>query len=502
MSSCSTDACGTGGWGGPLPGDPDNNSILTATPAFGGIDISWTYPLNNPHAVIHTILYRSSSADPVGAYKHKTVAGDFFFDRVSTGATFYYWIEIISINGTVGERIGPVWATARPLISDMIELLTGQIDAGVLAQSLKNDLSQISALNANLASEIFDRETGETSFATALEQVQAGIAQAQTFIANEINSRVTANEAIIESIDLLAVTLGSDIASVSTAMTAQIDAVSGAVNAMYTAKVTVNGLVGGFGLANDGASVEAGFDVDTFWVGRTSLDKKKPFIIQGGEVFINEAVINTLVFNKLRADDGSLIVEDGKMKAAYLDVENIVAGAAQSANYVAGTAGWKLGANGSLEANVGTFRGALAAATGTFSGTLTASAINAVDTLNVAGNAITVSSSAIGSSSGVSVTMSLLSGQPVLITAVVDADSNNLTLDFTRTGYISVGGIGTLRAVTACTHYDSAMTGYMRWPMLVITTIFTPPSSGVYTLTASASGSNTTTSITATHSKR
>lgn len=46
--------------------------------------------------------------------------------------------------------------------------------------------------------------------------------------------------------------------------------------------------------------------------------------------------------------------------------------------------------SGALSAASGTFAGALNAATGTFSGTLTADAINAVNSINVAGNAITV----------------------------------------------------------------------------------------------------------------
>lgn len=46
--------------------------------------------------------------------------------------------------------------------------------------------------------------------------------------------------------------------------------------------------------------------------------------------------------------------------------------------------------SGELVAATGTFKGALSAATGTFSGTLTAQAINAVDTINIAGNAVTI----------------------------------------------------------------------------------------------------------------
>lgn len=52
---------------------------------------------------------------------------------------------------------------------------------------------------------------------------------------------------------------------------------------------------------------------------------------------------------------------------------------------------------GELSAATGTFKGALQAASGSFSGTLTADAINAVSTINIAGNAVTVPGGAFGS---------------------------------------------------------------------------------------------------------
>jgi hypothetical protein len=45
---------------------------------------------------------------------------------------------------------------------------------------------------------------------------------------------------------------------------------------------------------------------------------------------------------------------------------------------------------GSLSAATGSFAGSLSAATGTFAGTLTAAAVNAVNTVNIAGEAVTV----------------------------------------------------------------------------------------------------------------
>jgi hypothetical protein len=55
--------------------------------------------------------------------------------------------------------------------------------------------------------------------------------------------------------------------------------------------------------------------------------------------------------------------------------------------------------SGALSAATGTFSGSLSAATGTFSGTLTASAINAINTINLAGNAVTQMIAGSGTSS-------------------------------------------------------------------------------------------------------
>lgn len=294
--------CGTGDWSGPKPGDPDNNSILSATPAFGGIDVSWTYPSTNPFAVAHVLVYRGVSADYMGAIYLATVSGSMYYDKtdIEMPIEYFYWIRLVSINGTYGELIGPASAVARPSIERTIEQLTGKIDAGVLAQSLRAELDQISILNGNLLEEITARENGEITLAQALADVDGGVAQALTFIHEEISSRVTADSAQAENLNLVAATLGDEMAAATTSMTAEIDAMTGTVNAMYTAKVNVNGLIGGFGLANNGAEVEAGFDVDMFWVGRTNTNKVKPFIIANDVVYINKARIRDADIDTLK----------------------------------------------------------------------------------------------------------------------------------------------------------------------------------------------------------
>ena len=124
------------------------------------------------------------------------------------------------------------------------------------------------------------------------------------------------------------------------------------VSAQYTAKVSVDGLIGGFGLygSSDGLTkeIQAGFDVDTFWIGRSGANKRKPFMVVGQEIFMDQAAIYSLVFNKLRDESGNVLVKDGKLQAKYLEVGDL-----QSLDYVAGLRGWKLSANGDFEINGG-----------------------------------------------------------------------------------------------------------------------------------------------------
>lgn len=358
-----SNVCGVGGWSGPLPGDPDLFAPLTATPAFGGIDVEWGRALTNPHAVAHTLLYRSTIADFAAAVRIAVVGGNHYYDKLETLDRQYYWIQIVSINGTYGEVIGPATAIPRLSIDETIVALTGKIDQGVLAESLRQEIGNITSIGADLMQEIQDRIAANELLGAALQTAQNGVDSAFSLINDEITQRTTAYNILVQSLNTMAAqindtqaaiqneatlriqgdeaiasqssllyaakadlqaavqtlgqaivdgddatasqlttvqnTLGDQITSVQTGLQTNINTINGKVTdigALYTAKVGVNGLIGGFGVYNDGTEVQAGFDVDLFWVGRTNADKKKPFIIDSvtGETYIDKAVIPTI----------------------------------------------------------------------------------------------------------------------------------------------------------------------------------------------------------------
>lgn len=409
--TCTDTVCGTGGWSGPLPGDPDNNVVISATGGYGGINVSWTYPATNPFAVAHTLLYRGRSANFNSAVQIAVVAGSIFFDRLANEDipfTHYYWIKIVSSNGTTGDPVGPASAVAIPKYVETLESLTGRIDSGLLAESLREEIARISLVGNGLTQEILDRITSNEALAAALAAVQAENGQALTYILDEVTSRTSADEAMVSSIQAIAAglednaaalleektvrvtkddataaslevlftktadnlaaiqneqtartsadealatsistivgsyqdntaavqaeataratadtnlanrittaqsTLNGNISSVQTSLTSRINTTDGKVSsigALYTAKVNVNGLIGGFGVYNNGTEVQAGFDVDTFWVGRTNADKVKPFIITGGVVYIDSARIKDADITTLKLAGNSVTVQ-------------------------------------------------------------------------------------------------------------------------------------------------------------------------------------------------
>ena len=334
--------CGTGNWSGPKPGDPDNNIVLTATPAFGGIDVSWTYPSVNPFAVAHTLVYRSTANDYRMAIQIAIASGNQFFDKVSADvpAVYFYWIQVVSVNGTVGSLIGPASSVARPTIEETIRQLTGKIDQGVLAQSLKAEIGNIALLGNTISGEIQNRMAANQAIGEALAGVQGDVDTAITLLESEVVARTTANSALVTSLNLMGVGLGNSIAGLAeeiqlvagpdsalasklttleatvngdtasgqVGLSAKVDEATGAIESMYTAKVNVNGLIGGFGIHNSGETVEAGFDVDRFWVGRSGHESKKPFIIENDEVFIDTAIIRQLTADKI--DTRGLTIKD------------------------------------------------------------------------------------------------------------------------------------------------------------------------------------------------
>lgn len=397
--SCGTGECGTGLFPPegtvrpPVSGDANNTAYIVAIPTLNGVDVKWNLPTVNPRGVSYYEVYRSGNSNFNSASMLGTTGGTVYQDSITIkqDAVYYYWVVLVTLSGISLTPVGPAIARKNSTVADIIEAITGEIDNGVLAGSLKEDIAQITLNRRDLNDEIAARIAGNAELADAFQRVQDGLDQSIAFMYEETQKRIDGDDASIRVINLLAAanqnntalieqeriarvnadgalsttidrnmaatndniaaavrqeatartnadtalgqqittvqsSMNGQIASVEQTMQTQINTVNGkvtSIGALWTARVSVNGLVGGFGIYNNGQTVEAGFDVDTFWVGKTNANKRKPFIIRDGITYIDDALIHSLTFDKLRSSDGNLVFENGVLKARYLEVDTL-----------------------------------------------------------------------------------------------------------------------------------------------------------------------------------
>lgn len=228
-----------------------------------------------------------------------------------------------------------------------------------------------------------------------------------------LDVRVTANEQDITAIasDITTLQAGIDGNTASLQTKAEVSAVQAVedditvLSAQYTIKLDVNGRVAGIGLANvNGASefivasdavyfIDPGqsitpFDPNTNYssmaaardtqlvFGYAEIEGFKRFVINVPayipEGYIESGMVGAISFGKITTDTGVPVTTvSGKLKADYIDVDNLAVasaatfyGDAQSGNFSAGNAGWRIQQSGTVEFYNGTFRGRIEADTG------------------------------------------------------------------------------------------------------------------------------------------
>lgn len=151
-----------------------------------------------------------------------------------------------------------------------------------------------------------------------------------------------------------------------------------------------NQLAGIFANAGeDGSSLEFIANAMKF---KTEGGTKTPFYVEGENVYIDQGSIKDLLVGKLKSQDGTLVFENGKLKANFIDADNLEVeyaniknvviksadienGAISSAkigneiksdNFVPGVSGWRILKNGSAEFNGVVMSREMVVATGTF----------------------------------------------------------------------------------------------------------------------------------------
>ena len=212
--------------------------------------------------------------------------------------------------------------SAQALDITQLYTKTGENIAAIIAERttrtnansvLANDITLLYAKtgenNAAINTERSTRTDADNALANDITQLYAKTSNAEAAVRTEATARTDADTAFANQLTTTQTTLNSNIASAQTQLQTKIDSTNGKVTqigALYTAKVSVNGLIGGFGVYNDGREVEAGFDVDRFWVGRSNSAAVKPFIIDNGIVYMDDVRIRNASISTLKIADGAV----------------------------------------------------------------------------------------------------------------------------------------------------------------------------------------------------
>jgi len=252
----------------------------------------------------------------------------------------------------LGQRIDTVTAANATNAAAMSAEQTARVNAdSALAQRVDGVYAQINpplagetgwnagstAVLAGVWSEQSARATEDMALGVRIDAVTAQVGQNAAAITSEQTARATAVSALAQRIDTVEAELGEDLAATVEQTSQAVATLDGKLQAMYSVKLGVTsggqyyaaGM--GIGIENtpQGMQSQVLFQADRFAVINVANGAiSTPFVIQGGQVFINSAVIG----------DGTI----GMAK---------IATALQSTNYVAGQTGWRLDKNGTFEIN-------------------------------------------------------------------------------------------------------------------------------------------------------
>ncbi|MCW2478114.1 phage tail protein [Candidatus Symbiopectobacterium sp. NZEC135] len=179
---------------------------------------------------------------------------------------------------------------------------------------------------------------------------RANISTLQSTVVSNQNANAT-------SISQVQTNLNNNIATVNTKIDTSINTLTNNINSTYSLTANANGVVSGIKLvANSGASTNSAiyFVADKFVVSpaASTTNAKSPFTIDGGVVYLNNAMIKNASIGTALIADGSITnakignAQITSAKIADAQITNAkIAGDIQSDNWSSGS-GWRLGKSG------------------------------------------------------------------------------------------------------------------------------------------------------------
>lgn len=320
-------------------------------------------------------------------------------------------VALASADAAMGQRVDTVQASIHEQDAKIENIETAYsggegsltekvltLEATAIAQELTNQgdaLDQAIAIaqSGETTRNIAKLKQTQTAFSDANEALSELITALRASVGNNSSELVAlqstftdATTALSEQVNTLVAQVDEDVAAIQETLTAKADKTAEPY-AMWEIKTTVNNITGSIGLFNNGSKTAVGINANQFYVfDGVDGDAVLPFVIDGDSTYINNAFIKdasidkakigSVYFSGLTDAEGISILVDGKLKADFVDAENLAVSSAAtfsgdvaSGTFNSGTAGWALFQNGNaifenVVINDGVFNGALSTAGG------------------------------------------------------------------------------------------------------------------------------------------
>lgn len=304
---------------------PAVTSLTTVTQVFG-IEVDWTFPADGSAGdTQRTEIWYSRTPVRDDAVK----MADYAYPQakanlmgLAAGQSFYFWARLVDTTGNIGPWYpdgAGVNGQSSSDADDILSYLTGQITRSQLGQDL---LDPIESITPPMAGQTDIYAGDDTSYAGVWSlqsaQQEADLAQAQrtdtvaaqlktasdtlnAAVQTETKARIDATSAQASQITTIQAQADSNAAAVQTVAQSYAD-LNGRVAASYQIKtqVTTNGrtYIAGIGVGVDNSSgvIESTVLLSASRVAiidPNGAAVTAPFVVQGGQVFISQALIGT-----------------------------------------------------------------------------------------------------------------------------------------------------------------------------------------------------------------
>lgn len=186
--------------GGSTAQPPTVPVNLTTSGVFQNIIIEWEVPVYRGHSV--TRVYRSATNLFTDAVVIANVDAQVYADPVGPGATYYYWVSNVNVNGlesAPNQVAGTLGATQQDA-GYMLDLLQGQITESQLSTSLGTRINLIDATSSVPGSVNARLQQEATTRAQAILNEASARANADSSLQTQINTIVAASTGDLQSV--------------------------------------------------------------------------------------------------------------------------------------------------------------------------------------------------------------------------------------------------------------------------------------------------------------